>query len=163
MDFIGHFTMGFLIGTLLMTPFLRERVTYDEAEGRFVGIAFAALPEVQGRLRPHRGLTPLSQDYIPLSNNRFVQFATVVAVLCGLIAAGPDIGQLYGDSTTDESIIAETMFFHSAIDRALHEEETLWSSTYSELFLALAILLHTHLLITAWVYLQEVPLEGFNV
>jgi hypothetical protein len=57
-----------------------------------------------------------SKELYPITTSRFIFYHTIIANLCGILALLPDIGILWGNSTTDHGMIANIFFFHATID-----------------------------------------------
>ncbi len=121
MDPIGHWALGFICGTLIILPFIKDRCIYDYANQKWVSVKWEALRKDTNKWLISRGKRKqeaeiVSYELHPLTSSRFIIYHFLIANLCGLIALLPDIGQLWGDPHTDHQLWADAFFFHRFFD-----------------------------------------------
>jgi hypothetical protein len=122
MDPIGHWALGFILGTLIVLPFIRERCVYDYTAQKWVAVKWQEIKKESGKWLLDKNEKIQEVDIItaelhPLTRSRFVLYHFIFASFCGFLAMAPDIGQLWGDAHTDHQWWVDMFFFHRFFDR----------------------------------------------
>ncbi len=118
LDFLLHWSVGFILGTLILLPFITCRWIYDYDTHKWIQVRWGPVVDKQTahRLGIASGELATSELY-PLTSSRFVLYHLITANVCAVIALLPDLGQLVGNNGTDHGLIADLCFFHATIDK----------------------------------------------
>lgn len=117
MDFLFHWSVGFIAGSIIVIPFILGRWIYDYDNQTWIQVRWG--PVINEKMARHLKLecTELaSKELYPITSSRFIIYHSIVANLCGIIAIVPDIGILWGKYSLDHTIWADLFFFHATID-----------------------------------------------
>lgn len=106
-----------------MLPFLRDRSLFDYNTQKWVSIEWIKYTRAKNTSKGVELVTDKNESYFsitdelnPITKSKFAIFMPFVAIICGLFALVPDISHLWGNSTLDQSPLANLFFFHYAID-----------------------------------------------
>ena len=122
MDPIGHWALGFILGTLIILPFIRERCVFDYSAQKWVAVKWQEIQKetdkwVVTKNKKSDDAEIITYELHPITRSRFTFYHFIFASLCGFIALIPDIGQLWGDAHTDHQWWSDIFFFHRFFDR----------------------------------------------
>ncbi len=162
MDPIGHWALGFILGTFIILPYIRDRSIYDYGSQKWISVKWRKVTRVTNKWfifkrkpKPVR----ITNELHLITRSRFVIYHLVFANLCGMIAWLPDIGQLWGDSTTDHAWWADAFFFHKTIDTISFG--TINTISFEIFFAICAILLWLSVITYAWfIQYDKKPIEN---
>lgn len=110
--------MGFILGTLIVLPFITGRWVYDYDTHKWVPVRWG--PVVDPRSARRLGIKNsevATPELYPLTSSRFVIYHLIIANVCGIVALLPDLGQLWGITNGDHGLIADLFFFHATLDK----------------------------------------------
>jgi hypothetical protein len=121
MDPIGHWALGFILGTLIILPFIKERLIYDYTNQKWVSVKWQELTKESNKWmlkqsRHQKEADIISHELHPLTSSKFFLYHFIIANICGVIALLPDIGQLWGNTQTDHQWWSNIFFFHRVFD-----------------------------------------------
>jgi len=141
---IGHWAVGFILGTLILLPFLFDRMVYNYDLQKWESVSIR---------KPPRGIKStvtqrnhVNQDLIPVTRSRFLRIYPPFATTCGILSMLPDLGALYGDNKMDNGGWSDLFFYHRWIDFYSHSHEI----SLEPLLFAFAILLGMTVMLIAW-------------
>jgi hypothetical protein len=118
MDFLLHWSIGFILGTLIALPFITGRWIYDYDAHKWIPVRWG--PVVDSTTARRHGITGseiATPELYPLTSSRFVIYHLILANVCGFLALAPDLPQLAGMNGTDHGLLADMFFFHASIDK----------------------------------------------
>jgi len=151
MDPIGHWAFGFICGTLIILPFIKDRSIYDYDSQKWVSVKWRKVTRgankwfiFKRKPKPVR----ITNELHLITRSRFIIYHLIFANLCGIIAYLPDIGQLWGDSTTDHHWWADAFFFHRTFDNMSFG--TINTISFEIFLVVCAIILWFAVIIYAW-------------
>ena len=118
MDFLLHWSVGFILGTLIVIPFIFGRWIYDYNTHTWVRVRWGP---VSGKGTTQH-LTKLqtesaTKELYPLTSSRFILYHLIVANVCGFLSLAPDLEQIWGANGGDHALWANFFFFHASIDK----------------------------------------------
>ena len=142
----GHFSIGMILGTVIILPLLKEKMLFDYDRQKWItfdwNISSKSNVERKFSIKPIVGEVSNSgntSELNPISRSNFNRRIPIVAILSGLFALIPDLPVLWGNSNLDGSKFAEFFFFHRSIDYYFYKPNyTLGDSVIHELPLLLA-------------------------
>ncbi len=116
-DFLLHWSVGFILGTLIVLPFIYSRWIYDYDAHKWIQVRWGPVPQ-KGSARQLNTTTTeqATKELYPLTSSRFILYHLIVANLCGVLALLPDVDQIWGGNGMDHAIWANIFFFHTSID-----------------------------------------------
>ena len=118
---MGHWALGFICGTIIILPFIKERYIYNYETHKWISVKWTQVHKrskkwVRSRGKKKEELDILTNELHPITTSRFMFYHFLFANLCGFFALLPDIGQLWGDHHTDHQWWADIFFFHNIFD-----------------------------------------------
>lgn len=117
MDILLHWSVGFILGTLIVLPFIFGRWIYDYENHTWVQVCWGPVVDTstarQLNIKDSELATP---ELHPITTSRFLFYHLLIANFCGFIALAPDLGQLWNAGSMDHGLWADFFFFHASID-----------------------------------------------
>ena len=127
MDFLLHWSVGFLLGTLIALPFITGRWIYDYDSHKWISVCWGPVIDRSTAAKYGIGGAELATPELhPLTSSRFIKYHLIIANTCAVLALAPDFPQLFGANGTDHGIWAEVFFFHATIDKLPVTTGELW-------------------------------------
>lgn len=118
MDIILHWSVGFILGTLIVLPFILGRWIYDYDTHRWTQVCWGPVVDSEtARQLNIKGGELATPELHPLTSSRFVLYHIIIANLCGILALVPDLSTFWGGSNLDHGLMADIFFFHATIDK----------------------------------------------
>jgi len=118
LDFLLHWSVGFLLGTLIALPFITGRWVYDYDAHKWVQVRWGpVMDSATARRFGIKSSEVATPELYPLTSSKFIIYHLLLANLCAIVALVPDVGQLFGNNSTDHGLWANIFFFHASIDQ----------------------------------------------
>ena len=118
LDFLIHWSVGFLLGTLIALPFIADRWIYDYNAHKWVPVRWGSVVnKTTARKLGLKSGELATPELHPLTSSRFILYHLIIANVCAVMALVPDIPQLFGVNGTDHGLWADIFFFHASIDK----------------------------------------------
>jgi hypothetical protein len=112
-----HWSVGFILGTLILLPFITGRWIYDYNEHKWIPVRWGPVVDAETSQRFGIGHAELATpELYPLTSSRFIVYHMLFATVCGFIALVPDLGSLIGNPAADHGLWADFFFFHASLD-----------------------------------------------
>ena len=113
-----HWSVGFILGTLIILPFITGRWIYDYDTHKWIPVRWGPVVDkstaAQFRISSAELATP---ELYPLTSSRFIIYHLILANLCGIFALMPDMLEITGLTASDHGLWADFFFFHASIDK----------------------------------------------
>ena len=117
MDILLHWSVGFILGTFIVMPFILGRWIYDYETYSWVQVKWGPVTDSSTARKLNMQCSELAtKELHPITSSRFIIYHLIIANVCGVVALVPDLGQLLFGSSADHSIFANVFFFHTTID-----------------------------------------------
>ena len=118
MDILLHWSVGFILGTLIILPFILGRWIYDYDNHTWVQVCWGPVVDNTTACKLKIKESELAtRELYPLTSSRFIYYHLIIANICGILALMPDLPQLWGNSGLDHGLWADFFFFHGTIDK----------------------------------------------
>jgi len=117
LDFILHWSVGFVMGTLIVLPYIFGKWTYDYDNQSWTQICWGPIVNKTTAKKmnmKHRDIATF--ELKPITSSRFIFYHLIIANVCGIISLAPDLEQLWGGNGLDHSWWSNIFFFHATID-----------------------------------------------
>ena len=118
MDLLLHWSVGFILGSAILLPFIFGRWIYDYDSQSWTQVCWGpVVNSITARKLKIKISEVASKEIYPITSSRFIIYHSIIANVCGILALVPDIGFLWGNSSFDRGIISNIFFFHATIDK----------------------------------------------
>jgi hypothetical protein len=118
LDFLLHWSVGFILGTLIALPFITGRWIYDYDAHKWVQVRWGpVVDKITARRLGISSAELATPELYPLTSSRFIIYHLIIANACAVLALVPDLGIFTGNGNGDHGLWADLFFFHATIDK----------------------------------------------